>query len=175
MRRDVADHSGFVPVFSNGNKSVEFTEATTTQMYSARGCDWARPMLEKIGIPVHILPDVVQPGTRLSPIWPEILNSCGFEKTIPAIAVASHDTASAVAAIPCMDAASAFISSGTWSLMGVEVAQPDTSREALRRHFTNEGGANGEFLLLKLVTGLWIIQECLHIGERTAKPINIRK
>jgi rhamnulokinase len=147
--------------FLTGTKSVEFTEATTTQMYSPLGGDWARPMLNKIGIPLHILPDVVQPGTTLSPIWPEILHNCGFEKTLPAIAVASHDTASAVAAIPCMDAHSAFISSGTWSLMGVEVTQPDTSSDALRLHFTNEGGANGEFLLLKLVTGLWIIQECL--------------
>jgi rhamnulokinase len=146
--------------FLTGAKSVEYTECTTTQMYSALGRDWARPMLQKIGIPLHILPEVVQPGTTVSPIRPAILDNCGFAEAIPAIAVASHDTASAVAAIPCMDAHSAFISSGTWSLMGVEVAQPDTSAEALRLHFTNEGGADGAFLLLKLLTGLWIIQQC---------------
>jgi rhamnulokinase len=156
--------------FLTGVRSVEYTECTTTQMYSALGRDWARPMLKKIGIPLHILPEVVQPGTTVSPIRPAILDNCGFADAIPAIAVASHDTASAVAAIPCMDEHSAFISSGTWSVMGVEVPQPDTSREALRLRFTNEGGADGAFLLLKLLTGLWIIQECTQHWRTHGQP-----
>ena len=87
-------------------------------------------MLSSIGIPLPILSPVVQPGTILAPVRPDILRSAGFGAAFPAIAVASHDTASAVAAIPNLDDHSAFISSGTWSLMGVQVAEPNTSEEA---------------------------------------------
>ncbi len=90
-----------------------------------------------------------------------MLEECGLGAPFPAIAVASHDTASAVAAIPNMDEHSVFLSSGTWSLMGIEAAEPDTSDMALRLGFTNEGGAGGATLLLKNLTGLWIVQECL--------------
>jgi rhamnulokinase len=144
-----------------GDRSVEWSEATTTQMYSTRRNDWARGLLGSLQMPVDILPPVIQPGTILSPLRAEVLDDCGFARPFPAIAVASHDTASAVAAIPHMDEHSVFLSSGTWSLMGVEAAGPDTSDAALRLGFTNEGGAGGATLLLKNMTGLWIVQECL--------------
>ncbi len=147
--------------FLSGEKAVEYTEATTTQMYSQSRRAWARELLNRCSVPVHLLPEVVFPGTILSDVQPEVLRNCGFGKAFPVIAVASHDTASAVAAIPNMDVESAFISSGTWSLMGVEVSEPNTSSEALRLRFTNEGGADGKNLLLKNITGLWILQECL--------------
>jgi rhamnulokinase len=83
--------------------------------------------------------------------------------------VASHDTASAVAAIPGLDDASAFLSSGTWSLMGVAVDEPDRSEESYRRGFTNEGSADGRVLLLKNMTGLWILQECVRNWEAAGK------
>jgi rhamnulokinase len=118
-------------------------------------------MLEQLGIPLRLLPEVLQPGTVVGCVHRSILRSCGFEKEIPAIAVASHDTASAVAAIPHMDDCSAFISSGTWSLMGVEVDQPNTSELARRLQFTNEGSVTGGFFLMKNLTGLWLLQECL--------------
>ena len=144
-----------------GEKKVEWSEASTTQMYSARRGDWARDLLDAVHLPIDILPAVTQPGTLLSPLRAEVLEECGFAQPFPAIAVASHDTASAVAAIPNMDDHSVFLSSGTWSLMGVEAAEPDTSDTALRMGFTNEGGAGGANLLLKNMTGLWIVQECL--------------
>jgi rhamnulokinase len=155
--------------FLCGEKKNEYTEATTTQMYSPARGDWALEMLSSIGIPVKILSPVVQPGTILAPVRPEILHSAGLDAAFPAIAVASHDTASAVAAIPELDEQSAFISSGTWSLMGVQVPKPNTSEEALRLHFTNEGSADGGILLLRNLTGLWVIQECLRCWEKEGR------
>jgi len=149
-----------------GTKSVEYTEATTTQMYATEG-DWARDLLDCLEIPTRILPDVVSPGTVLTPIQSEVLHHTGMSGEVPVVATASHDTANAVAAIPNMDANSAFISSGTWSLMGAEVKHPVTSDNAFAWGFTNEGGANGSTLLVKNLTGLWILQECMRhwVGE----------
>jgi rhamnulokinase len=155
--------------FLCGEKRIEYTEATTTQMYSPSRGDWAREMLRSIGIPLPILGPVVQPGTILAPVRPDVLRSVGFSTALPAVAVASHDTASAVAAIPNLDDQSAFISSGTWSLMGVQVTEPNTSEEALHLHFTNEGSADGAILLLRNLTGLWIIQECLRHWEKDGR------
>ena len=146
--------------FLCGARAVETSEATTTQMY-APASGWARDILESLGIPVRILPNVVAPGTLLDTVQPEVLRDAGFQTPFPVVAVASHDTASAVAAIPNMDANSAFISSGTWSLMGVELREPMTSEHAFKLHFTNEGGADDSILLIKNLTGLWIVQECL--------------
>ncbi|MGA2890726.1 MAG: FGGY-family carbohydrate kinase [Terracidiphilus sp.] len=147
--------------FLCGEKTVEWTEAATTQMYSLQRKDWARTLLSALDLPVSILPAVTPPGSVLSLVRPDVIEDCGFTQSFPAIAVGSHDTASAVAAIPNMSEDSVFLSSGTWSLMGVEAAEPDTSEEALRLGFTNEGGADGSVLLLKNITGLWIVQECL--------------
>jgi rhamnulokinase len=143
-----------------GDKTMEWSEASTTQMYAHRKKDWARDLLSDLGMPVNILPAVTQAGTLLSPVRADVVDECGFTQSFPAIAVGSHDTASAVAAIPNMEEESVFLSSGTWSLMGVELNEPNTSAEAFRLGFTNEGGADGSVLLLKNITGLWIAQEC---------------
>jgi rhamnulokinase len=147
--------------FLCGEKAVEWSEATTTQMYSLRQKDWARTLLGAVNIPIHILPPVIPPGTVLSPVRSGVMEECGFLRPFPAIAVGSHDTASAVAAIPNMDEDSVFLASGTWSLMGVETSEANTSEEALRLGFTNEGGVDGSVLLTRNITGLWIVQECL--------------
>ena len=146
--------------FLSGARAVEYSEATTTQMYVS-GSGWARELLASLEIPVHILPEVVSPGTLLASVRPEVLRNTGLSSAFPVVAVASHDTASAVAAIPNMDENSVFISSGTWSLMGVELRAPMTSDMAFALNFTNEGSADGSTLLLKNITGLWILQECL--------------
>jgi len=147
--------------FLCGEKTVEWTEAATTQMYSPKREDWTRTLLSALDVPVSILPAVTRPGTVLSPVRADVVEECGFTQSFPAIAVGSHDTASAVAAIPNMSEESVFLSSGTWSLMGVEAAEPNTSEEALQLGFTNEGGVDGAVLLLKNITGLWVVQECL--------------
>jgi rhamnulokinase len=152
--------------FLSGEASNEYSEATTTQMYSAARGDWACELLDALEIPTGILASVVKPGTVLGPVQSDVVRDLGFSASFPAIAVASHDTASAVAAIPGLDESSAFISSGTWSLMGVEVPRPNTTPDALRLQLTNEGGAGGSTLLMRNLTGFWILQECQRQWER---------
>lgn len=139
-----------------GRQADEFTNATTTQCYDPRAGDWAAGLLEKLGIPVRIFGDVVQPGTVLG----APLAKLGLE-VARVIAPGTHDTASAVAAVPFEGREhAAYISSGTWSLVGVEVRRPFVNREALEANLTNEGGVGGTFRLLKNVMGLWLLQEC---------------
>jgi rhamnulokinase len=155
--------------FLTGMATVEYTQATTTQMFALRSGDWARHLLRRAEIPEQTLPAIVQPGSRFGCARPAVLKECGFAQSIPVMTVASHDTASAVAAIPKMGADCAFISSGTWSLMGCEISAPNTSEEARRLGFSNEGSGTGDFLFLKNLAGLWIIQECLRCWERTGR------
>ncbi|MEM7345026.1 MAG: rhamnulokinase [Chloroflexota bacterium] len=132
-----------------GTKVCEFSIASTTQMYNPRQGAWATDMLDTLGIPTNILPEIVSPGTRL-----------GSYEDIPVIAPACHDTGSAVAGVPTQTKNYAYISSGTWSLIGLEVDEPIISPEALAANVTNEGGVYGTFRLLKNVMGLWILQQC---------------
>ena len=145
----------------SGEISVEFTEASTTQMLLCRERSWAGELLGKLGIPGKIFRPIIHPATIMGAAKANLLEDCGLRGPVPIIAAGSHDTASAVAAIPHMDEQSAFICSGTWSLMGVESSQPVTSEEALALHFTNEGGVSGDVLLLRNISGLWVLQECV--------------
>jgi rhamnulokinase len=147
--------------FLGGEKAVEFTEASTTGMYNHAARDWHRELLHTLSIPDRILPRVVAPATVLSNVGRGVLDLCGFSKAFPVIAVASHDTASAVASIPNLDPHSAFISSGTWSLMGMELDAPIATPRARQLRFTNEGGCGNSTLLLRNLTGLWLLQESL--------------
>lgn len=132
-----------------GVKVCEFTNATTTQMLNPRSGQWANDMLNRLGIPTKILPEIVLPGTKL-----------GTYEGIPVIAPATHDTGSAVAAVPTQQKNYAYISSGTWSLVGLEVGQAVITDESFEANITNEGGVAGTYRLLKNVVGLWIIQQC---------------
>ncbi len=132
-----------------GAKVCEFSNATTTQMFNPRTGTWAMEMLDTLGVPTHIFPEIVQPGTKL-----------GEYDGIPVIAPACHDTGSAVAGVPCQTDNFAYISNGTWSLVGLEVDTAVISAEALAANVTNEGGVYGTYRLLKNVMGLWIIQQC---------------
>jgi rhamnulokinase len=132
-----------------GEKVGEFTNATTTQCYNPRTGDWAKDMLARLDIPVGMFPPIHRPGTRL-----------GTYQDIPVLLPACHDTGSAVAAVPTATKRFAYLSSGTWSLLGLEVPQAILSDEALAANLTNEGGVCGTFRLLKNITGLWLIQQC---------------
>ncbi|GBC90795.1 MAG: rhamnulokinase [Fimbriimonadales bacterium] len=129
----------------------EFTIATTSQCYDPRASDWAYSILEELGIPTRLFQPVQMPGTRLGTV-----QGSAIQVVLPA----SHDTASAVVGTPLQSRHSAYISSGTWSLVGVEVDAPQISAQSLAFNFTNEGGAGGRFRLLKNVMGLWLLQEC---------------
>lgn len=144
-----------------GEKTCEYTNATSTQLYDIESDGWATEMMGDLGIPTRLFPGIVAPATDLGPLLPEVAKETGFEDAeIPVIAVASHDTASAVAAVPAEVESFAYISSGTWSLVGVETPRAVTTPEAMRANFTNEGGFGGRKRLLKNVMGLWLLQEC---------------
>jgi len=153
----------------SGEKANEYTISSTSQMVDCRERDWHRAMIEELGIPSHVLGEIVAPGTPLSQIRTDVLRDCGLKEAFPVIAGASHDTASAVAAIPFLDEHSAFISSGTWSLMGVETSEPITTDRALSLNFTNEGGVGGTIRLLKNITGLWLLQECVRQWQQEGR------
>ncbi len=146
-----------------GLKVAEYTNATTTQMIHASERRWAGELLARLGIPTHILPPLVPPGTVLGETRPEVVTGL---KPVPVIAVGSHDTASAVAGVPELDSRSAYLSSGTWSLMGVEVTEPVINDLSLVLNFTNEGGVAGTVRLLKNIMGLWLVQESQRQWER---------
>ncbi len=149
-----------------GRKVSEFTDASTSQCYDMRRGDWARPLLESLGLPPHIFPEVIQPGGVVDNLLPSVLAECGLSGSIPVIAPGCHDTASAVAAVPVDEAdkgSFAYISSGTWSLVGTEAQAPVISDKSLAYNFTNEGGVQNTIRLLKNVTGLWLVQECRRI------------
>ena len=142
-----------------GRKASEFTIATTTQCYDPHTGGWAHGLLKKLGIPTAIFGEIVPPGTVLGSLRADIAGEVGA-KGVKVVAVASHDTQSAVAAVPATKDDFLYLSSGTWSLMGTEVAQPVINHTSLESNLTNEGGYGGKFCLLKNIVGLWILQEC---------------
>jgi sugar (pentulose or hexulose) kinase len=146
--------------FFTGEKVAEFSIATTSQMYDPRKRDWARGMLERLGLPTHFLPNILPSGTRLGDVRAEVAEECGVSGKVPVIAPGCHDTASAVAAVPATGTDWCYISSGTWSLMGIETPQPIINEKSLKLNYTNEGGVDGGIRFLKNIMGLWLVQEC---------------
>lgn len=153
----------------SGEKCVEYTDASSSQMLDARTRTWAKAMLAKFNIPTHILPDIISPGTVIGKMQESLKDELGFKTDVPIIATGSHDTANAVAAIPYLDKQSVYISSGTWSLMGIELDEPIVSEAALSYNFTNEGGVMGKIRFLKNVMGLWLLQESRRQWQREGK------
>lgn len=141
-----------------GRTVAEYTNATTTQMVNAATGTWDRDMLPRLGLPLDLLPEIVPTGTDLGPLKPDLARELCLDG-VSVVAPATHDTGSAVAGTP-LEERWAYISSGTWSLVGVERSAPLVNREVARLNFTNEGGAYGTIRFLKNVTGLWIVEQC---------------
>lgn len=150
-----------VSYWLTGRKVCEYTVATTSQLYDLQSGDWAWGIIHRMGLPGRIFPEIIPPATELGPLLSEVGEETGLGG-IPVTAVASHDTASAVVAVPAEEPF-AYISSGTWSLVGVETSRPFATPEGLRHNFTNEGGFGGKIRLLRNVMGLWLLQECRRI------------
>jgi rhamnulokinase len=145
--------------FLAGATVGEYTIASSSQCLDANARDWARPLLERFGIPTRILPELVGPGTVLGPLRSDIADGTGLRETRVTVP-ASHDTASAVVGAPFVGGGrTAFLSSGTWSLLGLEVPAPVITDATLAANLTNEGGAGGTIRLLTNVMGLWLVQE----------------
>jgi rhamnulokinase len=144
--------------FLAGTAVAEHTNATTSQCLDPRTGEWAFPLLERFGIPKRLFPPIVEPGTRLGPVRTEVARAAGVDGTV-VVAPASHDTASAVVGTPLGSPATAFLSSGTWSLIGLELPRPVIDDASLAANLTNEGGFGGTTRLLRNVMGLWLVQE----------------
>ncbi len=148
-----------------GLQRSELTDASTTQFYNPRERRWAEELLDLLGLPSAILGEIVPPGTLLGPLLPHVAEATGAGER-PVYATASHDTAAAVAAVPAEGKEWCYISSGTWSLMGVELAEPVINQRSLELNLTNEVGVGGRIRLLKNIAGLWLLQECRRAWAR---------
>ncbi len=165
--------------FLTGEKFSEYTIATTSQIYNSlldgqpeapRG-NWNYDIMEKLGLPVNILPEVISPGSFIGKIEKNISEEIGTSE-INVYAVCSHDTASAVVSVPAKEERWAYISSGTWSLLGVEIPEPVINEKSFNYNFTNEGGYGGSIRFLKNIMGLWILQECKRYWEKEGKSFD---
>ncbi len=145
--------------FLTGRRAAELSIASTSQFYNPRERRWAAELFRELGLPTHILPEIVPSGTRLGALLPHVAEAAGMPGA-PVFASCGHDTACAVAAVPAEGNDWCYISSGTWSLMGLELAEPAIDERTLALNFTNEIGFGGSVRFLKNIAGLWPLQEC---------------
>ncbi|WP_163714335.1 rhamnulokinase [Mangrovibacterium lignilyticum] len=143
----------------SGEAKTEFTIASTSQMLVPGQCEWQKKLISKAGVPTNILGEIIQAGQQIGLLQSDIAEETGSEQ-IPVVAVGGHDTASAIASVPAVDDNFAYISSGTWSIFGIEAQEPIISDKTLELNFTNEGGVEGTTRFLKNIMGMWLIQEC---------------
>lgn len=154
-----------------GEISNEFTNATTTQCFNPATREWAIPMLRKMNIPTHLFHPVTEPGTVLGELAPQDIRLSSSKPTY-VVLPACHDTGSAVVAVPAKNEDFAWLSSGTWSIMGAEVREPCLNGKALEYNFTNEGGVFGTWRLSKNIMGLWLVQECRREWMRRGEELS---
>jgi rhamnulokinase len=170
-----ADCLLFMPDFFHwalcGSRVAEFTIASTSQCLNPTTRDWAGGLLSAFGLPRRVFPKIVSPGTKLGLLRPDVAERTGLPR-LAVVAPPAHDTASAVAAVPAAASGRpnwAYLSSGTWSLLGVEVPAASLSARTQELNFTNEGGLDGTYRLLKNIMGLWLVQECKRAFEARGK------
>lgn len=163
---EAAEHLLFMPdlfsYFLTGKATNEYCIASTSELLDAKRREWSWETIDALGLPKRIFGDIVMPGTVRGELRKDIAEETGL-KDVKVIAVGSHDTASAVAAVPAIegDGPVAFLSSGTWSLLGIELPEPILTEEARQAEFTNEGGVGGRIRFLQNITGLWILQRLM--------------
>jgi rhamnulokinase len=158
--------------FLTGEKVCEFTMATTTQLFQPKEQQWNRELMEQLGIPSQLFLEPIHPGTKVGSLTPEVCEELDVPP-ITAVAVGTHDTESAVAAVPAAGESSfAYLVCGTWSLLGTELAGPLVTPEAQKLDFSNEGGVGGTYQLLKNIMGLWILQECKREWEEQGNDLS---
>uniref|UniRef100_A0A7C4QUR1 Rhamnulokinase n=1 Tax=Schlesneria paludicola TaxID=360056 RepID=A0A7C4QUR1_9PLAN len=175
---DLADKFLMIPDFFHwllsGSQVAEFTNATTSQCYHAVNRTWAYDLLRRFELPTHMFPEVIDPGTKLGRLRDSVAQRTNLPR-IDVVAPATHDTGSAVAAVPTERTGSArwaYISSGTWSLLGLELPHAVLTPRALELNVTNEGGIDGTYRLLKNIMGLWLVQECRRSFERNGQHVD---
>lgn len=158
----------------SGVRACEYTNASTSQLLDPKTRKWNEDLIQRLGLPRHLLLDPTPPGTVLGPILPELAAQTGISPETPVIAPATHDTGAAVAAVPVAGETGdwAYLSSGTWSLLGAELDEPHVSERSLAEDFTNEGGVGGKIRFLKNIFGLWLVQECRRTWQREGQTVD---
>ncbi|MET4002212.1 rhamnulokinase [Arthrobacter sp. UYCu511] len=151
-----------------GQRRTESTNASTTELYDAVAGEWATEFHDALGLPAGLFPPLIEPGDVVGPLLSEIASRTGLPVTTNVVAVGSHDTASAVAAVPASGPNFAYISSGTWSLVGVELDAPVLTEASRSANFTNERGVDGTTRYLRNVGGLWLLSESIRTWEKEA-------
>jgi rhamnulokinase len=172
-----ADRLLFIPdllhFWLSGERTNEATIASTSQMIDCHTGDWSREMLAELGLPIKILGPINPPATLIGKLRTAIAEETGLPAALKVVAPATHDTASAVAAVPATKSASwCYLSSGTWSLLGAELAEPNVSPAAQAASFTNELGVGNTFRFLNNIAGLWLVQECRRDFERRGQEFD---
>jgi rhamnulokinase len=157
--------------FLCGRPFGEYTLASTSQMMDMKTGRWSKAIFKELSLPLEIMPHVTRPGTVVADLTPEVAKEIGCGR-IPLIAVGSHDTASAVLGVPGQGDRWAYLSSGTWSLMGVEIPQAIVNDKTFAYEFTNEGGVENTIRLLKNIMGLWLVQECKRQWQREGQDLS---
>jgi len=157
--------------FLTGVKATEYSIASTSQLLSADNRDWDAEIIERLGLPENIFTKIVPGGSIIGTLSPAIANELGIGQ-IPIIAAAGHDTQAAIAAVPARDNHFAYISCGTWSLMGIETTKPVINEKSAALSFTNEGGIDNRITFLKNITALWLVQECKRQWDREGDSLS---
>jgi rhamnulokinase len=155
-----------------GQIGAERTNASTTQLYDVRRRTWAADLIGEIGLPAHVFPALHEPGDVARPVLPSVLDEIGLS-ALDVVPVGSHDTASAIVGVPAAGPDFAYISCGTWSLVGLELPEPILTEESRAANFSNEGGIDGTIRYLRNVMGLWLLQECLRAWNATSATVDL--
>jgi rhamnulokinase len=160
-----------ISYFLCGKAFGEYTLASTSQMMDMKTGKWSKPIFDELGLPMKIMPKITKPGAIVANLTDAVAKEIGCGK-IPVIAVGSHDTASAVLGVPASGDRWAYLSSGTWSLMGVELPRAIVNDKTFQYEFTNEGGVEHTIRLLKNIMGLWLVQECKRQWQREGQDLS---
>jgi rhamnulokinase len=156
-----------------GEIGAEVTNASTTQLYDVQAGSWSADLIGRLELPARLFPALHQPGHRAGLLTAEVLSETGLVGPVPVTAVGTHDTASAIVAIPARGPDFAYISCGTWSLVGVELPGPVLTEAARAANFTNEVGVDGTIRFLRNVMGLWLLQECIRTWTEQGLPADL--
>jgi rhamnulokinase len=174
---DGADSFLLIPDLLNfwltGRQAAERTNASTTGLLNVTTRDWDDVLIDRLGLPRHIFPDLVDAGDTIGPLLPEVATQLGAAANLVVTAAGSHDTASAIVAIPATTEDFAYISCGTWGLVGVELSSPVLTEDSRLANFTNEGGVDGRVRFLHNVMGLWLLSESIREWEQDGQTIHL--
>jgi rhamnulokinase len=155
-----------------GEQVVERTNASTTGLLDISNGSWNSTLIDKLGLPRSLFPPLVDPGSRVGPLRDQVSAEVG-SRAVDVIAVGSHDTASAVVGVPMTEPGAAYVSSGTWSLVGVELDRPVLTEESREANFTNEGGVDGKIRYLRNVMGMWLLSESIRTWQREGQSVEL--